>query len=258
MKTTLSKTMEIVDTGSRNGWKTLHVTAPWEHVSADYNDILETYCKVGIAGFRAGKAPRPVVEKRFQREIMDELSHRCGMRLGREALKQAAAEPVGPVEAVNIECVKDRPFQFTVTFYPIPEFILPEIDSFTFVDDGTDPKDMISKRLLQQVRFEVPDELIRTELGLRLDEEIDKQGSEWNAAADRVRLMLILKRIARQEGIEVDDQDVEERIERKAVELGVDFDALKAEFEKGGMRQRLKDMLLAESVLDFLIEESKT
>ncbi len=250
--------MEIVNAGDRNGWKTLRVTAPWEHVSADYNDILEAYCRARIAGFRGGKAPRPVVEKRFQREIMDELSLRCGMRLGREALKQAAAEPVGPVEAVDIECVKDMPFQFTVTFYPMPEFILPEIDSFTFIDDGTDPKDMISKRLLEQVRFEIPDELIRTELGLRLDEEIDKQGSEWNAAADRVRLMLILKRIARQEGIEADDQDVEERIERKAVELSVNSDVLKAEFEKGGMRQRLKDMLLAESVLDFLIEESKT
>ncbi|OPY68365.1 MAG: Trigger factor [Syntrophorhabdus sp. PtaU1.Bin002] len=258
MKTTPSKAMEIVDTGDRNGWKTLRVTAPWEQVSADYDDILEAYCKIRIAGFRPGKAPRPVVEKRFQREIMDQLSRRCGMRLGREVLEQVDAEPMGPVEAVDIECVKDMSFQFTVRFHPMPEFTLPEVDSFTFVNDGTDPKDMISKRLLEQVSFEVPDDLIRTELGLRLDEEIDKQDSEWSAATDRVRLMLILKRIARQEGIEVDDEDVEERIERKALELGVNSDALKLEFEKGGMRQRLKDMLLAESTLDFLIEEAGT
>lgn len=48
--------------------------------------------------------------------------------------------------------------------------------------------------------------------------------------------MLILKRIARQEGIEVDDEDVEERIERKAAELGVKSHALKAEFGKGTVR----------------------
>ena len=250
--------MEIVDTGNRNGWKTLRVTASWEHVSADYNDILEAYCKVSIAGFRTGRAPRPVVEKRFQREIMDELSHRCGIRLGREALKQANAEPMGQVEAIDIDCVKDSPFQFTVRFYPMPELTLPEIGPFAIVDDGTDPKDMISKRLLEMVSFEVPDELTRAELGLRLDEEIDKQGNEWNAAADRVRLMLILKRIAQQKGIEVDDQDVEERIERKAVELGMNSDVLKAEFDKGSMGQRLKDMLLAESTLDLLIEKSGT
>ncbi|MEN6319880.1 MAG: trigger factor [Syntrophaceae bacterium] len=256
MKTTISKTMEIVDSGDRNGRKTLRVSAHWERLSADYNDILDAYCKVGIAGFRTGKAPRAVIEKRFQREIMDELSRRCGIRLGREALNQADAEPMGPVEAVDIECVKDMPFQFTVRFYPVPEFALPEIGSFTIVDDGTDPKDMISKRLLEQVSIEVPDELIRTELGLRFDEEIDKQDSEWNAASDRVRLMLILKRIARQEGIEVDGKDVEDRIERKAAELGVNSNTLKAELEKGGVRQRLKDMLLAEATLNFLIEKS--
>lgn len=258
MKPTSSKTMEIVDTGDRNGRKTLRVTVPWEQVSSDYNDLLEAYCRVRIAGFRAGRAPRPVVEKLFQREIMDELSHRCGIRLGREALRQADAEPMGPVEAIDMECVKDRPFQLTVRFYPMPEFALPEIDSFTIVDDGGDPKDMISKRLLERVRFEVLDELIRTELGSDFHEETDKQGPEWNAAADRVRLMLILKRIARQEGIEVDDDDVEERIERKAAEFGVNSHCLKAEFENGSGRQRLKDMLLAESTLNFLIEKSGT
>jgi len=258
MRTTPAKTMEIMDTGDRNGWKTLCVSVPWEHVSADYDDILDAYCKGGIAGFRAGRAPRPVVEKRFQREIMDELSHRCGIRLGREALKQTDAEPMGPVEAVDIECAKDTPFRFTVRFYPAPEFTLPEIGPFIAVEDGADPKDMISKRLLKMVSFEVPDELTRNELGSGFLGEIDKQNSEWRAAADRVRLMLILKRIARQEGIEVDDQDVDERIERKAVEFGVSSHALKAEFGKGSGRQRLKDILLAEATLNFLIEKSET
>ena len=68
--------------------------------------------------------------------------------------------------------------------------------------------------------------------------------------------MLILKKIARQEGIEVDEADVERRIEEKAVEFGANPEALKAEFKKGGGRQRLKDMLLAEYTLDFLIEKS--
>ena len=255
MKTS-SKTMEIVDTGDRNGWKTLSVAAPWEQVSADYNDILEKYRRVRIAGFRAGKAPRSVVEKRFQREIMDELSRRCGSRMGREALKEACADPLGPVQAVDIECVKDRPLRFKVRYYPMPEIELPEFNSLAFADDGTDPRDMISKRLLEKVHFEVPDEMVRAELGSVVIGEIDQQGMEWKAAADRVKLLLILKRIARQKGIEVDEADVERRIAEKAVEFGAHPDALKAEFEKGGGRQRLKDMLLAESTLNFLIEES--
>ena len=56
--------------------------------------------------------------------------------------------------------------------------------------------------------------------------------------------------------LEVDEADVERRIAEKAVEFGAHPDTLKAEFEKGNGRQRLKDMLLAESTLNFLIEKS--
>lgn len=256
MKSPLPKTIEVVNTDDSDGWKTLRVTAPWEQVFADYNDILEAYCRVRIPGFRASKAPRYVVEKRFQREIMDELSRRCGRRIGREALNQAGVEPLGPVEAVDIECVKDRPLRFTVRFHPMPEIELPEIDSFTITDDGTDPRDTISNRLLERVSFEVPDELVRAELGAGVGDEVTRLGREWKAATDRVRLMLILKRIARREGIEVDEADVEKRIEEKAAEFGEDPDSLKEEFEKGGGWQRLRDILLAESTLNFLIEKS--
>jgi FKBP-type peptidyl-prolyl cis-trans isomerase (trigger factor) len=256
MKEPSDKTMVIVKTGEKKDRMTFTVTVPWDEVSSDYNDIVEEYSRVRIAGFRAGKAPRHVVEKRFQREIMDELSRRHGRRLGREAVSQAGTESVGPVAITDIECVKDKPFKFTVSFYPMPEVELPALDSFTSGDDSTDPRDMISKRLLEQVRFEVPDELTRAEVGSNISNDIDTQSPEWEAAADRVRLMLILKRIARQEGVEVDEADVERRIREKAVEFNVNPDTLKAELEKGGGRQRLKDMLLAESTLDLLIEKS--
>ncbi len=256
MKEPSDKTLAIVKTGEKSGRVALNVVAPWERVASDYCDIVEEYSRVRIAGFRAGKAPHHIVEKRFQREIMDEISRRQGRRLGREAVSQTGTEPVGPIEIADIECVKDKPFKFTLRFYPMPEIELPALDSFTVSDAGIDPKDVISKRLLEQMRFEVPDELIRAELGLSVSDDIKKGSAGWKAAADRVRLMLILKRVARQEGIEVDEADVERRIREKAVEFNVNPDALRAEFEEAGGTQRLRDMLLAESTLDFLIEKS--
>lgn len=255
MTANASKPMEIVETDRRNGRTTLRVTAPWERVAADYEDVVETYRRLRVAGFRSGRAPRAVVEKRFQREIMNELSQRCGVRLGREALKEARAEFVGPVQVADVECVRDMSFRFTVRFYPMPEITLPPIDSLTISKDGTDPKDTISLRLLEQVAFEVPDDLVKAELGQDVGEKTGRESNQWKAAADRVRLMLILKRIARQEGIDVDDNDVERRIQEKAVALGVDPAALGKQLQEAGMRQRLKDMLLAESVLDFIVEK---
>jgi FKBP-type peptidyl-prolyl cis-trans isomerase (trigger factor) len=257
MKDVPMNMMEIIDSGDSDGRKTLSVIAPWEQISADYSDIVDEYSRVRIAGYRAGRAPRHVVEKRFQREIMNELLHRHGGRLGREALSQAGIEPLGPVEIANIECMKDKPFKFTARFYPMPEIEMPALGSFTVGDDGTDPKDMISNMLLQQVSFEVPDELTRAELGWNISNDINTQGPEWKAAVDRVRLVLILKKIARQEGIEVDEADVERRIGEKAAEFGTTPDILRKEFEQAGGTQRLKDMLLAESTLEFLIEKSR-
>jgi FKBP-type peptidyl-prolyl cis-trans isomerase (trigger factor) len=66
--------------------------------------------------------------------------------------------------------------------------------------------------------------------------------------------MLILKRLAREDGIEVDDADIEQRIEEKAAEFDTTPATLQAELEKGSGRSRLKDLLLAESVLEYLLE----
>jgi FKBP-type peptidyl-prolyl cis-trans isomerase (trigger factor) len=68
--------------------------------------------------------------------------------------------------------------------------------------------------------------------------------------------MLILKRIARQEGIEVGEKDVSGRIAEKAVKFGSTKELLQEKLENGGGIQRLKDMLLAESTLEHLMERS--
>ena len=81
--------------------------------------------------------------------------------------------------------------------------------------------------------------------------------SEWQAASERIRLMLILKQIARQEGIEVDETDVNNRIAEKAEEFGTTKKALQAELEKGGGMERLREMLLAESTLEYLVERNR-
>ncbi|MGD0274795.1 MAG: trigger factor [Syntrophales bacterium] len=257
MKVQPKKTMEIVAVNDNDGRKRLSITAPWEDVIADYDDIVDEYSKVRIPGFRVGKTPRSVVENRFQREIMDELSHRCGRRLGRDALNQEGVEPMGPIEIADIECGKGKPFRFIARFSPMPEFELPDFGLFKIWDDSTDPRDLISTRLLETVNFEVPDELIRMELNSDIRDDPNQERTEWKCAEERVRLMLILKRIARQQGIEVDESDVERRIGEKAVEFGINPNTLKTEFEKGGGKQRLKDMLLVETTLDFLIEKSR-
>jgi FKBP-type peptidyl-prolyl cis-trans isomerase (trigger factor) len=257
MNTQPQSAMDIVTLGNEGGRTTLSISVAWDEVAADYDDIVAMFSRVRMAGFRAGKAPRSVVEKRFQREIADEFSNRCGRRLANEAVSRQGAEPMGPIEITDMDCGRGKSFRFVAGFTPMPDFELPEPGPFAPGDEGADPRDLISARLLEQVRFEIPHEMIWIELGSEAEDTPGPKSPEWESAAQRVRLMLILKKIARREGIEVDEADVERRIAEKAVEFGTTAPALRAQLEQTGGTRRLRDMLLAESTLDFLIEKSK-
>jgi FKBP-type peptidyl-prolyl cis-trans isomerase (trigger factor) len=239
---------------SDNGDVRLDVQAEWSELAADYDDIVMEHATVAIPGFRAGKAPRGLIEKRFRREIVDQLSRRAAQRLGREAVVEAGIEVLGSAEAEEIECAKDQPFRASLRFHPMPAFDLPELDSLLDGDADADPRDRISLRLLEQVVFDVPDALVQDELASGDVPDCGPGSDEWTAASDRVRLMVILKKIAAQEGVEVDDVDVKNRLAEKAAEFATREAALRSEIERGGGVQRLRDMLLAESTLDYLVE----
>jgi len=246
---------EHTKSDSENGYHRLIVEAAWNEIVADYNDIVARYAKVRLPGFRPGKAPRMAIEARFRREIMDDLAHRCAERLGREAILETGSEATGPVHAETIECEKDTAFRFLVRFHPMPKIELPEFSKLKPEDNGTDAKDWISHRLLDLVRFRVPDEVVTNELTFDGTVGGTPESAEWRAAEERIRLMLILKRIARQEGIEVDESDIDRRTAEKAKEFGTSKEKLEEELVKGGGLERLRDMLLAERTLDYLLEK---
>ncbi len=248
--------MKIRQLNDDGGRKVLQIEADWAGLVADYDDIVAAYAPVRVPGFRPGKVPRGVIEHRFQKQILDDLSHRAAQRLGREALREIGAEFLGPIEIADIGCEKGKSFRFTARFHPMPEIVLPDLGSFAIREEDPDPRDMISRRLLDMVDFTVPDELVRSELELDGSGSAVHENTEWKSAMDRVRLLLILKKIAAREGIAISDMDVEQRIKEKAIEFGTDAATLRMELEEGGGRQRLKDMLLAESTLDYLVERA--
>lgn len=241
---------------SNDGYHRIDVEADWSELAEDYNSIVAEYAKLPVLGFRTGKAPRNIIEKRFQKEIIADLSQRSALRFGREAVRKDGIEPLGPVEAEEIECAKSQVFRARLRFLHMPEIDLSDVKNLVIDDEGVDLRDRVSLKLLELVNFDVPDKLVRDELDLDGVGETAPGGAQWKAATDRVRLMLILKRIARQEGIEVDEADVSNRIAEKAEEFGTTVTSLREELEKGGGVQRLRDILIAESTLDYLLDKS--
>lgn len=240
---------------SKDGYHRINVEADWSELSDDYDSIVAEYAKVPVLGFRPGKAPRNIIEKRFQKEIIDDLSARSVQRMGREAVREESIVALGPVEAEEIACEKGQVFRARFRFHPMPTIDLPDINNLAIDSGGGDPRDLISLRLLELVSFDVPDQLVKDELTLDGLGETSPGDAEWQAASDRIRLMLILKEIARREGIEIDETDVNNRISEKAKEFGTTIKSLQKDLEKGGGLQRLRDMLIAESTLDYLVKK---
>ena len=242
---------------SVDGYRRLKVEVDWSELAAEYDDIVDRYAKVRVPGFRPGKIPRSVVAQRFQKEINDDLSYSAVQRYGLQAVREAGFEVLGPTEAEEIKCAKGSVYSAMLRFYPMPKIDLPDLGSLGTDDDALDLRDHISLRLLELVSFDLPDRLVKDELALDGIDSGEPGCVEWQAASERIRLMLILKQVARQEGIEVDEADVNGRITAKAEEFGTTQKVLQAELEKGGGLLRLKEMLLAESTLEYLMERNR-
>lgn len=242
---------------NNDGYYLINVEADWTELSDDYDSIMTEYAKVPVPGFRLGKVPKSIIEKRYQKEIIDELSRRSAQSIGREALQEVGIEVLGHVEAEEIECEKGEAFRARLRFHAMPKIDLPDICSLIGDDRDADPRDRISLKLLELVSFDLPEGLVRDELAIDGISETTPGSEIWKTASDRIKLMLILKRIACQEGIEVDEADVNDRIAEKAREFETTTKSLHQELKNGGGIERLRDMLLAESTLEYLMEKNR-
>ena len=68
---------------------TLQIELPPEEVSKEWDAIANSFARFAkIPGYRPGKAPRAVIEKRFRKEIQDELTKKLVSKSNNEMIEQ--------------------------------------------------------------------------------------------------------------------------------------------------------------------------
>ena len=108
-----------------NCMASLSVTVPAEKHTAARKAILANYTKnAAIPGFRKGKVPASVVEKRFGSEIDKEVTDQVVNESLREAIKQENLNVLNVADFTPGESV-DGQVHFTVRLFLAPEFELP-------------------------------------------------------------------------------------------------------------------------------------
>jgi trigger factor len=107
--------------------KKLRVEIAAERVAGTRAEIVQEFRKVAsIPGFRPGKAPEPMVEKRYAGEIDEELRKRLIPESYREVLHEQNLKAVGYPQIEGVEYQPGRPLVYTATVDTAPEFPLPD------------------------------------------------------------------------------------------------------------------------------------
>jgi trigger factor len=106
---------------------TLQIELPPEEVSKEWNAIASSFARFAkIPGYRPGKAPRSVIEKRFRKEIHDELTKKLVSRSYHDAVEQKQLRVVSLTNVEDVQFGEDKSMRFRATIVTAPEFELPE------------------------------------------------------------------------------------------------------------------------------------
>jgi len=124
--------------------KRIKVTIPGELVTEEFDKSYRQWTRsVPIPGFRPGRAPRKLVEKRFGKQVAIEVRQSLLDNAYAEALKEnklsPIAEPEVDLEKVNVEPSQAVDFDFTVTVKP--EFDLPDFSDIEVSVPSAAPTD---------------------------------------------------------------------------------------------------------------------
>lgn len=119
--------MKVEVENQPQGLATLRIELPPEEVRKEWDSIASNYSRhARIPGYRAGKAPRQVIEKKFRKEIQDELTKALVSKSYHEAIAEKKLRVVSLNDLGDVEFGDDRSMRFRATVVTAPEFELPE------------------------------------------------------------------------------------------------------------------------------------
>jgi trigger factor len=106
---------------------TLKIELPADEVSKEWDAIASGFARFAkIPGYRPGKAPRAVVDKRFRKEIQEEVTKKLISKSYHEAIEQKKLRVASLTNLEDVQFGDDKSMRFQATVVTAPEFKLPE------------------------------------------------------------------------------------------------------------------------------------
>jgi trigger factor len=118
--------------------KLVKVTVPQDRVKQqlekNYHELTHT---IALPGFRKGRVPRALLEKRFGKHVEQELKNTLIQETLGEALEEGKLQPIGEpkLDKLEFDAAKDPALQYEATVAVRPEFALPDLNGIK-IDKG--------------------------------------------------------------------------------------------------------------------------
>jgi trigger factor len=145
-----------IDLREGAGWRrTLEVTIPADLVKRERDEVARSLAtRLKLPGFRAGKVPARVLEKRFGQALDREVMDRVVGKAYREALKVQDLHPISEGEVEKVDYEPDQPLSFSISFDVQPQIELSRLGGFAVerptVTVGDEEVDQVLERLREQ------------------------------------------------------------------------------------------------------------
>ena len=150
--------MKVEVENQPQGTATLKIELPPEVVRKEWDAIANNYSRYArIPGYRPGKAPRQVIEKKFRKEIQDELTKALVSKSYHEAIAEKQLRVVSLTDLGDVEFGEDRSMSFRATVVTAPEFDLPEYKNIPVQLPGTDVTEAEIDAALERLRDQSAD-----------------------------------------------------------------------------------------------------
>lgn len=151
----------------------LRIEVPADRVNAEFSKVTQEFLKIArIPGFRPGKAPASVVEKRYAKDIEEEVRRALVPSAFREAIrsKKLSVANVPGVEDVK-EVQKGLTFSFSALVDLVPEFKLPEYKGIAVKKSDATVTDADLDEVLNRLREQRAD-YIKAERPVQMDDYV--------------------------------------------------------------------------------------
>src|SRR5438876_1079702 len=159
---------------------TLKIELPADEVSKEWDTIANSFARFAkIPGYRPGKAPRAVIDKRFRKEIQDEVTKKLVSKSYREAIEQKKLRVASLTNLEDVQFGEDKSMRFQATVVTAPEFKLPDYKNIKVELPDTKVTDAEIDATLERLRDQTADFVDAPDRAAQMDDfvVIDFEGT---------------------------------------------------------------------------------